>query len=50
MLCISYWLVMVPMSFIVHTYFHIWVNETAKGKQTVYYLKDKDNWFSKCDL
>lgn len=50
MLCISYWLVTVSMSFIVHTSFRIWINETAKVEQTVYYLKDKDNWFSKCDL
>ena len=35
---------------IVHTSFHIWTNETAKVEQTVYYLKDNDNWFSKCDL
>ena len=49
MLCISCWLVMMSISlFILLSIF--WINETSKVEQTVYYLKDKDNWFSKCDL
>lgn len=49
MLCISCWLVIMSISlFILLSIF--WINETSKVEQTVYYLKDKDNWFSKCDL